>query len=53
MGDFEWNITKKKRTLRKHHVTFNEAATILKEEMNGAMIYLTDILNFCVVIKVQ
>jgi uncharacterized DUF497 family protein len=34
MIDFEWDITKENKNLRKHHVAFNEAATVLKDVMS-------------------
>jgi len=41
MIDFEWDIDKEKKNIRKHHVAFNEAATVLKDIM-GITIYDPD-----------
>lgn len=34
MIDFEWDITKAKTNLRKHRVSFNEAATVLRDRLS-------------------
>ena len=34
MIDFEWDINKAKTNLRKHHVAFSEATTVLKDRLS-------------------
>ncbi|MFA6411290.1 MAG: BrnT family toxin [Syntrophales bacterium] len=41
MIDFEWDLDKEKKNIRKHHVAFNETATVLKDIM-GITIYDPD-----------
>jgi len=34
MIDFEWDITKAEKNLRKHRVAFNEATSVLKDKLS-------------------